>query len=72
MQEFSTGKFHGDPTSLRTPAAIATGVQSNIALSSSFCPPQAQPLPLNFRDWRHVPLTAQNNVTVIAQHWIVM
>jgi hypothetical protein len=46
MQEFSTGKFHGDPTSLRTPAAIATGVQSNIVLSSSFCPPQAQPLPL--------------------------
>jgi hypothetical protein len=46
MQEFSTGKFHGDPTSLRTPAAIAAGVQSNIALSSSFCLPQAQPLPL--------------------------
>src|SRR5262249_16506230 len=35
-----------------------------------FLPTAGTTAAFNFRDWRHVPLAAQNNVTPVAQHWI--
>jgi hypothetical protein len=67
MQELSTGKFHGDPTSLRTPAVIATGGSIQYRFIVEFLPAAGTTAAFDFRDWRHVP-----NVTPIAKHWIAM